>query len=102
MGKYSPGPWKWFSKVNGFIQDRGSERQMRFLVAANNQGFCHTVGLDSETDIANADLIASAPELLEMVEALFCDPEGNPCFEGSDGDKTYFLNTLKKARGEHE
>ncbi len=40
---------------------------MKFLVGANGQGFCHTVGLNEPEDSANANLIAAAPELLEAL-----------------------------------
>ena len=52
---------------------------------------------------ANAKLIAAAPDLLEALkslQAILCDCEGNPCFEGSEGDEIVAqkaFETIKKA-----
>jgi len=35
-------------------------------------------------------------EVFKRLDGLFCDPEGNPCFSGSDGDRAEY----KKIRDE--
>ena len=37
-------------------------------------------------------------KLIEVVEALFFDPGGNPSFDGSDGDKQLLSATLREAK----
>lgn len=41
---------------------------MKFFVGSNKQGFAHTVGLNEEEDLANARLIAKAPEMYEALK----------------------------------
>lgn len=65
--KWTPGPWDWFTshdKHGNPIRSEADDK-MRFLIGADGQGFAHTVGLPSETDLANARLIAAAPDLLD-------------------------------------
>ena len=60
-------------------------------------------GVTSTAREANAKLIAAAPDLLEALkslQAILCDCEGNPCFEGSEGDEIVAqkaFETIKKA-----
>jgi hypothetical protein len=65
-------PWDWFSKMgpdNALIKEPGF--RMRFLVGADGQGLAHTVGLNSETDLANAELICKAVNNhADLVDAL--------------------------------
>lgn len=70
MNGFTPGPWRWASDVRTGEQNR-TALAMRFLIAANGQGFAHTFGLIAEdgNDAANADLMAAAPDLLAALEA---------------------------------
>lgn len=71
-GQHTPGPWYWFSRtINAPGEPRVEVQEtegMKFMVGANGQGFAHTVGLSGGVDVANAHLIAAAPELLEALK----------------------------------
>ena len=41
-----------------------------------------------------ARLRADNKRLRSVIQALFCDPEGNPCFQGSDGDREVLREAL--------
>src|SRR4051812_45667251 len=74
MAEFTPGPWRWFSS-SSIVSGKRVEKQdhgerMRFLIGADDQGFAHTVGLQSGVDEANANLIASAPDLLAACQTL--------------------------------
>lgn len=66
--RFTPGPWDWYTDPINDVKGLG--KSMRFLVGADGQGFAHTVGLNAETDVANARLIAAAPELLDALIAV--------------------------------
>lgn len=68
--KHTPGPWDWFTGMDSnSALIKSSSPGMRFFVGANGQGFAHTVGLPGEEDVANANLIAAAPDLLDVARA---------------------------------
>lgn len=50
----------------------------------------------TESELMKANAV---DELLEMIKTLFCDPEGNPSFHGSAGDKKYFREVIAKTAG---
>ena len=76
QAKHSPLPWDWHTHPNGRNSKRrdGDDRQMRFLVASDGQGFAHTVGLEHDTDEANAAFIVRAvnhhDELVALLEEI--------------------------------
>lgn len=61
MNKYTPGPWRYV----GFGGTHVLARNGRCIADAPQPN-----GMDPEEGFANARLIASAPELLEALEAL--------------------------------
>jgi hypothetical protein len=75
MSKHSPAPWHWFTHLNNGVEEKrpSAEPHCKFLVAANGQGFAHTVGLNAEEDEANANLMESAPLLLEALKAFVAE-----------------------------
>ncbi len=97
--KHTPGPWTWFTgfKKNSAETIRETGERIRFVMGGpNDQGLAHTVGLNEETDTANAHLIAAAPELLaalQLVAAL-------PGFEPEEPYGVATLAAIAKARGE--
>jgi hypothetical protein len=93
--KHSPGPWDWFTDVEDNSKaipgDAHNGQSCKLLVASDNQGFAHTVGLSEPTDSANARLIAAAPDLLAAckyalakMEAAWDDSGVCPEFEPED------------------
>lgn len=47
------------------------------------------------------NFIESLIEILDMNEQLFCDPQGQSSFAGSDGDRDVFDRVLKRVRERH-
>ncbi len=71
QGKHTPGPWTWFTgfKANTSETLREPGDCMRYVMGGPlDQGLAHTVGLNEETDTANAHLIAAAPDLLRAAK----------------------------------
>jgi len=73
--KYTPGPWHTIDRVDGrhhtvaIMANWSSEEGMPHpLIAQTLHGLGH---VDKETALANARLIASAPNLLEALKSLF-------------------------------
>jgi hypothetical protein len=64
---YTPGPWK--ARFLG--QSIQIDCQNRWGLAYIYPAGGHVTGVPSEEDLANARLIAAAPELLEALEAIF-------------------------------
>jgi len=70
MSAYTRGPWR-FQPFSMKVKDvNQSEPHMKVVVGANGQGLAYTVGLNNATDLANARLIAAAPELLEAAKIM--------------------------------
>jgi len=49
-----------------------TRKAMRYLIGSDNQGFAHTVGVPPEVDVANADLMCAAPDLLAAAQRAQC------------------------------
>ena len=97
MGKYTPGPWTVDeSHINGAIN--AGKRH----VALANFYNCHDeeVRVTREQQEANAQLIASAPDLLDAAQTAL------ECLEGGGFGKAYAEDVLRaairKAEGEGE
>jgi hypothetical protein len=80
--KHTPGPWQVFKKPSHLYGD--------YLIIADSQG--KRIGdsdASNETAVANASLIAAAPELLEacnLAEAVLAEHEQYDCDEFGDGE----------------
>lgn len=112
--KHTPGPWTYADgKIFMCLKDEQQRDAVEFKFKAgvplplwemNVGAYSSWVQFPpkgwEEMQQANGTLIAAAPDLLRMIEVLFCDPSGEPSFAGSTGDKEYFKETLAKARGE--
>lgn len=61
MSKHTPGPWKVGPHIDDSVHGCG------FIVESGGPNICIT-DYDDATDMANAPLIAAAPELLEALE----------------------------------
>jgi hypothetical protein len=83
QAKHTPGPWEWFTKVNG-DGTRSKEfdgQSVKFLLGSDGQGFAHTVGLNEPQDTANANLIAAAPDLLSAITTILIQVIQGPVLE---------------------
>ncbi len=80
--KHTPGEWQ-------AVQETETE----WNITSPTRSFIATVlggGISPESLRANAYLVAAAPQMLEALkslQAILCNPEGDPCFAGSDGDR---------------
>lgn len=71
MSNHTPGPWMIQSRDNDLLFDVVDSRTESKLIAGPFRHELPTVKGNSET-IANARLIAAAPELLEALETIVC------------------------------
>ena len=67
---HTPGPWI----VRSYIDMQhpsclGDDDNRHMIISEGGQGLAHTVGLNTETDVVNARLIAAAPDLLAACKA---------------------------------
>lgn len=85
--KWTPGPW-WFEadEVEGmvYVAHKGTE--------CPSTTICSFEAVD-ECDVANARLIAAAPDMYEALEAMLEFPNSGP-------SHSFAKTALKKARGE--
>lgn len=105
--KYTPGPWK-FKEEEGDKHGKFTEKLRRWIIDSPSRG-CMAImeahKYEDDPDVwdevrANANLIAAAPELLEMLEKLtaWCWKEcqvGAPMFCDADA-------LIAKAKGEKD
>lgn len=101
--KHTPGPWTWFTDIvsderdpaKRYIQNPDADKCKHFI-GADGQGFALTVGLNRETDLANARLIAAAPDLLAALEACL------PTLRGAIDDLQGETGELGRLRRQNE
>jgi len=114
--KHTPGPWHVTDQVEGNYLGIFGEDQYRqpSQVQANKVGACiclvSPLAAVTETDEANAQLIASAPELLIALEqaeiwltaALGCKewPWDGDQWDAATGSRDYALEIITKAKGQ--
>jgi len=68
VSDFTPGPWT-FRPFSWRVKDvNHAEPHMKVIIGHGEQGLAYTVGLNNATDLANARLIAAAPDLLEACE----------------------------------
>lgn len=88
MAKHTPGPWVYFAKLSGSENHKGFNLAAEYgkwlgdLTPMNNED-----GDPSEEAIANARLIAAAPELVEALER-FCQIASGEPFDLTDSPKS--------------
>lgn len=85
--------------LNGCFVDR--EGMARAAVVAYLEAAKPQPGEQVRTQEANHDLNpleGALRYLLLVIEAVLCDPEGQPCFEGSDGDRRVILLAMNQAK----
>lgn len=77
MSKHTPGPWKIVDGFMGKIEIESSNERdtsdtfLRFTLARDIGGRVHGEEFDDYSEVeANANLIASAPDLLEALETI--------------------------------
>lgn len=89
MTKHTPGPWH---VVEGKLTKSSLE------VHANSRAICELWrSWDSETELANARLIAAAPEMLEALQMIANEL---PCLDNLMSDKEIARAAIAKATGE--
>jgi hypothetical protein len=102
MTKHTPGPWQVKTAING---DRGILSPGVGLLA---ECFTAIRSFDEKTDevIANARLIAAAPELLQALENLVAKydamQDGNISAQLTNGDFFAARAAIAKAKGQAE
>lgn len=82
MSKHTPGPWRVFSegRKNPGIEAKSST----IVLYGDDDEDCGIRGEDSEEQLANARLIAAAPELLEALKELVADAKAKLIVFGKD------------------
>lgn len=88
MSKHTPGPWRFGGPEKCTIYDRFGQR-----IANSFEGVMATQRSDSECQ-ANAKLIASAPDLLEALQAIIEDMDSE---HGTEYDYNKARAAIKKA-----
>ena len=70
--KHTPGPWKVFNLSDAYpgIEAVNGGRRYTIVVYGDADEYCGIRGDSPETRLANAHLIAAAPDLLEALKAL--------------------------------
>jgi hypothetical protein len=95
MSKHTPGPWTYAAKVKEFLLDFPSNGPVSARVNGPHKGqVAASTGRGQEECEANARLIAAAPELLAMCEAMLPYVEAGSPWDVSD-DRT--LAQIQKA-----
>ncbi len=87
--KHTPGPWVLSKTVD-------------YQIESSQASICnyHVSEISEGQDLANARLIASAPELLEALEVLTDRLAQGAHFSLSDADLHKAIGLIRKARGE--
>lgn len=75
--KHTPGPWHFFNSGAGLIRSENG-KTIAQLKSVSRQGFRKAADLDEE--VANAQLIAAAPALLEALRECITEP-GAACWK---------------------
>jgi len=92
--KFTPGPWH--VKDNGLIFILPPDESGNFVVAGCGQTYSVS-DWEKERSLANAALIAAAPEMYDLLERIYgVDPRSTICLELINE----IPELLKKARGE--
>lgn len=99
--KHTPGPWGFNVGKNGAIAGLPVIRVYSYSAEDKVCDFAHANG---EQDLANARLIAAAPEMLEALKAIWemrnCPIVDDDFPRLRDIADTLLVNALKKAEGE--
>ena len=107
MSKYTKGPWKMVEHITGKdivhldIRPMSENRNLAYCTVAMGGAINEIVPLPTEESKANANLIASAPELLETLERIY-DAQFNPKKTLSDLNSAINSSRIliAKAKGE--
>lgn len=92
MSDHTPGPWEVL-----FLNDRG--RPLPPVVKRQRQGRFSLNGFNSEQDVADAHLIAAAPDMLRALEIIVMLGQNMPC---ESQEVEVAKAAISKARGNHE
>ncbi len=100
----TPGDWKSDNQAvhgeNGFpILTPFFEGQLNKRDEANLALAAEAGTVTNATGRTPAELVELVRELREAMQSVLCDPEGIPCFYGSDGDRQVIYEALKKSEG---
>lgn len=73
MGNHTPGPW-WFDEEHNIIRQKEENGGTDGWVIAEVDTDCFSYNHNNQTDepLANAHLIAAAPDMLFMLQTLEC------------------------------
>lgn len=96
MSEHTPGPWKRHevSKDDDYPIDIFDQNDNQVASVLCDMGNRH---MQQDEVLANANLIASAPELLDIVKTVLgCIEEGQP-FHCSENNRILLDNLVKKA-----
>lgn len=92
MGKYTPGPWTIDKNVTE------TDYLLCCDISDRNRGYVARLAVTNEDALSNAQLIASAPDLLDAAQTAL------ECLEGGGFGKAYAEDVLRaairKAEGE--